>query len=469
MDEIARKGRKQGGGKQLALPIGLNLTKTRENTYLFRNDAAHSYFNAFKKRPKSECYYFEKKGTLGSRFETEKMEEYLNRWGWRQIFENKEQYSDLIVRAFYANMIKTGDDEVPWGFHTYVCGREIDCTLPKMAEYLGLVNDGEEVYLNNRWLTGPTAPSIHDYYNWFRVPRTTPREMGLRGRDRIFLSTKLPSIHRLAFAFLNYIVTPKGGFKTNVEFHNMFYLRHLIDGSNRFFNIPFVIISHMRAAYTDSRRILPYGNLITTIIKANGIDLVPMMLTQSPFNLWYNLATNRWKIVSHNEETHHREYVNKGKPVDKWVAMTGAKPNQYWDPALNEQEGDSSNDEAGSSHAAPSDDFQRSVLTALANLSTQNTEIKNTQQEILANQVSIKETLTDHGTRLGRIETNHEEIIRRYGAFYTGEYRPFYDDYLGLKERYVTRFGGDDDDLNTVPGEGGTSGAGQDYDDIMED
>ena len=165
-------------------------------------------------------------------------------------------------------MLKTANDEQPWGFHTYVCGKEINNTLPKMAEYFELTNEGEDAYLNNVWLPYRNSPRFESYLDWFRVPK---RSMFARSRERTFVSTQLPSIHRLAFTFLNYVVTPKGGFKMNIEYHNTFYLRHLIDGSDRMFNIPFVIISHMRAAYTDGRRILPYENLISKILKANGI------------------------------------------------------------------------------------------------------------------------------------------------------------------------------------------------------
>jgi hypothetical protein len=230
---------------------------------------------------------------LGTDFENQKLEEYLNRWNWRPIFECNEPYNETLIHVFYANIVKTGDDEIPWGFHTYVCGKPIDCTLPKMAEYLGLVNDGEEVYLNNSWLPDRLAPSVGSYLSWFNIhtPRGARRVMQ-KGREPSFVATGLPSIHRLAFALLNHIVTPKGGFKTNIEHHNLFYLRHLIDGSDRMFNIPFVIISHMRAAYTDSRRILPYPNLIMKILKANGAPLVGVPLDIRPKNLWNDLKSH---------------------------------------------------------------------------------------------------------------------------------------------------------------------------------
>ena len=419
---------------------------------------------------------------MGGNFENHKCEEYLNRWSWRSIFECNEPYNDTIVAAFYANMKKTDINEVPWGFHTYVCGKSIDCTLPKMAGYLGLVNDGEEVYLNNSWLTGPNVPKVDDYLKWFRAyhrfHKTTLGYQGerIRGREPSFLASSLPSIHRLAFAFLNYIVTPKGGFKTNIEHHNLFYLRHLLDGSNRLFNIPFVITSHMRATFTDGRRILPYANLITRILKANGIELGNVW-DKRPKNLWDDLKSNGWKLESYDETTGARVYKTKGKLMDEWIRAPNAKPNQYTDPALgtNENDGESvdSDEEGGTSHTSTK--FQNSVLTALGtlttsmgDLSTQNREIRDTQKEILTNQVSIKETLTDYGVRLGHIEENNVLFEKGYNAFYDwtkSEFKPFYEDYQGLKERYVTRFGGDDDDLNNPGQSSGFGGDGDDGDD----
>jgi hypothetical protein len=179
-------------------------------------------------------------------------------------------------------------------------------------------------------------------------------------------------------------------------------------------------------------------------------------------------------------------YETKEKPMDQWIRAPNARPNQYTDPALNrdnddESENEDSDEEGAPSNAPMSGEFQTSVLTALGNLttsmgelSTQNKEIRDTQKKILTNQVSIKETLTDYGVRLGNIEQNHVVFQRGYDAFYDwtkSEFKPFYEDYQGLKERYVTRFGGDDDDLNNPGQSSGFGGDGDDGgdDDPMED
>jgi hypothetical protein len=396
---------------------------------------------------------------LGTDFENEKLEEYLNRWNWRPIFECNERYNETLIHAFYANIVKTGDDEVPWGFHTYVCGKHIDCTLPKMAEYLGLVNDGEEVYLNNSWLPDRNAPSVSSYFTWFNVKDSSASRNLQRGRDPSFVASVLPSIHRLAFAFLNHIVTPKGGFKTNIEHHNLFFLRHLIDGSNRMFNIPFVIISHMRAAFTDSRRILPYPNLIMRILKANECPLVGVPLDIIPKNLWNDLKSHGWKRTHFHEATNSTTYENKGKLVDQWIQAPRAKPNQYTDPALGDvgDDGDS-NDEGQASQPQMSNEFQNSVLASLANISLQNTQILKAQEEIRTNQTSIDSRLTSLETNYAKVETHYND----YYSWTRNEFKPMYDGFERLQERYFTRFGGDDEDLNN-PGQ--SSGVGGDDDD----
>ena len=83
----------------------------------------------------------------------------------------------------------------------------------------------------------------------------------------------------------------------------------------------------------------------------------------------------------------------------------------------------------------------------------------------------MQEILTSHGVRLGNIETNYLAIEQGYKDFYTwtqNVHQPFYNDYQSLKERYITRFGGDDEDLNNDPGQGSGYGGGDDDDDAME-
>ena len=192
--------------------------------------------------------------------------------------------------------------------------------------------------------------------------------------------------------------------------------------------------------------------------------------------MWDLLHSHGWKLTDIDSATGLKKYDTKDKPVDRWIRAPNARPNQYADPELNVEGGNDDNDddassqeEGGSSHASFGGNFQKSVLTALGSLSTQmislstqNKEIHTTQNEILSNQTSIKETLVDHGVRLGRIEENHSVIEKGYTTFFnwtTNEFRPFYqdyqghkEDYQGLKERYITRFGGDDDDLNEPSG-----------------
>ena len=83
--------------------------------------------------------------------------------------------------------------------------------------------------------------------------------------------TDIPGLHRVAFLLVNNILTPKSTIKTNIENGALFYMRHMIAMDGIEINIPWVLIRHMKKAYSNSKDSLPYGDLIHHLLIDQGI------------------------------------------------------------------------------------------------------------------------------------------------------------------------------------------------------
>jgi hypothetical protein len=103
---------------------------------------------------------------------------------------------------------------------------------------------------------------MKEYKRWF-VPRLI--------NDRKIFATSLP-VHRLAFHFINNILTPKATLKTNIKINSIFYLRHLLSMDRQFY-ISFIIISHIKHTYRVKNANLSYANLITRILRLHLRDI----------------------------------------------------------------------------------------------------------------------------------------------------------------------------------------------------
>jgi hypothetical protein len=164
----------------------------------------------------------------------------------------------------------------PWGFTTLVCGQPIVVTIPQLVKWF---ETGEQIYAYRKW-PEITEGTIRDYKRWF-VPRLI--------NDQEIFTTSLP---RLAFHFINNILTPKATLKTNMEINSIFYLRHLLSMDRQFY-IPFIIISHMKHAYQVKNINLPFANLITRILRLH-LRNIPQIDRIHPTNLFHELPNLGW-------------------------------------------------------------------------------------------------------------------------------------------------------------------------------
>jgi len=136
--------------------------------------------------------------------------------------------------------------------------------------------------------------------------------------------------HRLLFLLINNILTPKATIKTNLEWGNMYYLRHLISKDDKTFNIPYIILRHMGSAFNSRVALLPYANLIHKIIRLNGLPLPEDEQLYAPINLVGHLTRTGWIYGHLNSGL--RCYKPDDREINEWINKDGALPNQYWDP-----------------------------------------------------------------------------------------------------------------------------------------
>jgi hypothetical protein len=293
-----------------------NFAIARTNRYLFRDTEAYTnYVGMFESKTLTKCYYFDKSTQTFSLDEDQKIMEYLDHWKWDSFLKINEPYDETITKAFYANLKIS---ESPFLYSSYVCGKEIVLSLQNLANWLELPNEGEETYILRNWPRGMVETADH-YKRWFKC--------SIKPGDYLYM-THLPSLHKLLFLLINNILVPKASIKTNMERGPMFYLRHLITlDQEKKFNIPFIILNHMKSALSSKVACLPYAHLIHRILRLNGINLV---VEHQPIHLIDLLPKYGWRLgISHSGLPHLRP---DARPINNWINHPNARPNQYQDP-----------------------------------------------------------------------------------------------------------------------------------------
>lgn len=285
------------------------------NRYLFRDDEAHRMYLRFTKRSVSGCYYFDPKGKIPLWYLT-KINNWINHFSIGELATIPDTYSDHTTRLFYANLRFESMEDATSYFH----GRVIDVSLTELASLLGMSNSGHQIYPHKNWPRGPgnavCQETVFYYRNWFGYQP-----------NRDMYVTKLPALHRVAHLLVNNILTPKSKTKTNIENGALFYMKHMIAMDEIALNIPYVLVSHMHKAHSNSKDSLPYGNLIHLILKNQGIDDaldgVPEDERRQPKN-----------ILDYFSDWHKTDedmlVPNQSDPRNTYLISQGAAPNQYY-------------------------------------------------------------------------------------------------------------------------------------------
>jgi len=397
-DGIRKRTRDGGPGESSHTPRP-NLRIEQDNRYLFRNVSAFNTFvGRFQHRDLAQCYFFTKLQPIQEP-ESAKIEQYIDHYHWRSIIECQEEYTVILTRAFYANLIVT---KKPYKLTSWIGGKELELSGENLALWLGLVNTGEETYPLRKWPIDVAEGNEYNYKRWFDRNNTSGAPTYV---------TKLPALHRLAFLFINNILTPKSTIKTNMEYNALYYLRHLLSLDQKQLNIPFIIQSHMKAATTSNSCHLPYANLIHRILGVHDISLPRDVERIQPLNLFNELINIGWK-----EDTIGGEIVYKplNRGINRWILAEGALPNQYWDP----------NEPIQPDEEIPEQPLQAEPVPPLPNVPVDPNiqlilnQLQNLTTEVRRSNRNARKFYSEVNRRMSNMETVQNDLTAKLGHYF---------------------------------------------------
>ena len=120
--KISNKRTRDGGPGESSNTPRPNLRLERENRYLFRDVSAFTNFlGRFQHRELTQCYFFTKLQPIQEP-ESTKIDQYINHYNWKSIIECQDEYTVILTRAFYANLVVK---KKPFRVTSYIGGKEI--------------------------------------------------------------------------------------------------------------------------------------------------------------------------------------------------------------------------------------------------------------------------------------------------------------------------------------------------------
>ena len=292
------------------------LNPVSSNKFLFKN--THSfrrYTKDFANKKISGTFYFREEET--DKIEREEMDQiqgYIDHWKWRPLIECTQPYLDLVTKVLYSNMELISD---PWGIKTYFGHIEITITMDTITQVLNIPQGEDKFYPFKEF--PENMGNFFEYKQWF----------GAVKQEDYISDTMLPAVHRVAYLFINNILTPKKDVKNVMEMNSIFCLKHLLN-KELDLNIPFIIISHMWKAACSKTDSLPYPHILDLILDHYDIHFTSgQEVYQTPVNLVSKLHAKGWVKQGNWWRPNPKD------PVNEWIRHPNAKINQYTDPEGN--------------------------------------------------------------------------------------------------------------------------------------
>ena len=411
-------------------PTLFNIRGDNGNTFLFRDHKAFTIFEGYASRKLCDPYFYKKLGSLPG-WEKKRIEDYIDHWGMRGLVECNEPYHETIVKAFYANLLPLENE---YGYETYIGGQQIMVTPSSISSALNLPNDAEleEIYVTHgSW---PKAPeqTWAQYRAWFNKDIFVD-----------FYATELPAVHRLAFLFINNILTPKRDLKTNIQYGNLFFLRHLIGLTSRKFHIPFIILSHMAACLRHMKASLPYAHVIHQLLKHQGVDTHALSMLTQP-NVPFTRPENLW-----NDMPKYAGWVKDGNKLipgnhakNDWIRHPQATPNQYTDPALPPPASQPVPGSSSSSVPVPTsfNEFARATWDRFDRIELQNKEIIGNQKQLHDTVMKMADNQRNFVENLDWVKANQRNLYTICQEMNTRT-KTVYDDAHAVAVGWVSRYG----------------------------
>ncbi|KAH9668541.1 hypothetical protein KPL70_021452 [Citrus sinensis] len=177
---------------------------------------------------------------------------------WEAAIDLDDRVYPNLVQVFYSNMEIS--DIHPNRIVTQVGRVPIEFDDADLADFLGISCEGLDIYTSRKALSFDTFRHTDGVRNICRR-----RELS----DEIcllpFRSQLLPLQIRILHTILQHIVTPRNGHSDEVTRLDVALLDSLL--TDRPINLGYIIVRHMLSTPAVNHRLLPYGSIITKILR----------------------------------------------------------------------------------------------------------------------------------------------------------------------------------------------------------
>ena len=182
----------------------------------------------------------------------------LQQIGWTPFLEIREEVYPRLVRLFYANLSEDTKNGV---LRTHVLGTPITFNDDKINAWLGLdYSDCEKIFFTYKC----TCPDFN-YEGFLQEVTGVPAEL-CPDAGRL-----LTPNYRIFIHFFTHVVMPKYGKQNLITMFSLFLMWSALNG--RKVNLGYIIFQVMASILKRGTCHLPYGMVITKILKASGVQI----------------------------------------------------------------------------------------------------------------------------------------------------------------------------------------------------
>ena len=184
---------------------------------------------------------------------------------WESGIDFDDRVYPNLVRVFYSNMEIS--DTRPNRIVTQVGRVPIEFDDADLADFLGISCEGIDIYTSRKTLSFDTFSHTHGVRNICRRRDLSDEICMLPFRSQL-----LPLQVRILHSILQHIVTPRKGHSDEVTRLDVALLDSLL--TDRPINLGYIIVRHMLSTPVVNHRLLPYGSIITKILRRFEVPLL---------------------------------------------------------------------------------------------------------------------------------------------------------------------------------------------------
>ncbi|KAH9697228.1 hypothetical protein KPL71_023524 [Citrus sinensis] len=191
---------------------------------------------------------------------------------WKQALSIEEPIYENLVRVFYSNIEfpSTRRDEL----YTSVGGIRIAFNEPDLCSIMGITYGGLDLYTARKELSFSEFRHVDGVHNICRRRDLSDDICSLSFRSQL-----LPFQIRILHIILQHMVTPRQGHTDEVTRLDIGLLDSLI--RRRHVSLSYTILCHMLSTPKVSNQSLPYGSIITRILKHFQVPIVELVFLET--------------------------------------------------------------------------------------------------------------------------------------------------------------------------------------------